>query len=588
MNFGKHRFPSQLQKSVWIRILPLMLLCSTAFAVHIDQVLDGGGNRPDLAPGSVFIVKGAPLTPNLGLVQAQAPDYPTELNSVSIAFQPEAGGDPIAALMVYTYADEHVQQLAGVLPSTTAAGTYQVTVTVNGEQSDAFTTHVIPRKPGIVTANSAGTGPAQATIGGGLVLQRYVNAGTLGAYELRPIHPGERVDLWGTGLGADVASDTGGSSGDQTQAGEIRVFVNGEVVVPLYAGRSQGYPGLDQIAFNMPSYLAVSCTVRVQVRAGGVYSNPVTVATSNGEACTGSGLSQSQLETLSKGGTIEAGLFELRVVALGGPASFGPPSGPLPANPAFQESSSGGFLQASIGEPRIEELFFPPSGGCIVLNRRNSLDVYLPGRMGGSQDAGGSLTLMTPGSQSHSFQHQYDGYQYGDADNFAATRSLGPGMYTLSGQGGADIGAFSANLTMPEFSWTNADGRDTVNRSQPLTINWTGGGDGMVTVWGFSGSADSGNIDGGVMTAVYFACTAPASDGSLTLSADLLSMLPKSTIVPADFLANDNPFQAGALAVTLHSKPSDGAFTAPLTGGGNTGIGEFFYNYTRAQFLNYQ
>ena len=585
MNFGEQLSPLQLRIRHWMQILPLMLLCTTAFGqINIDQVLDGGGNRPDLAPGSVFIVKGGGgLAPDNGLVQAQAPDYPTQLNGVSIAFQPAGGGDPIVALMVYTYNSEHIQQLAGVLPSSTAPGTYQVTVTVNGSQSNSFTTNVIPRKPGIVTANSAGTGPAQATIGGLLKLQRYVNAGTLAGFELRPIHPGERVDLWGTGLGADLASDTGGTSGDQTQAGAIRVLVNGQEVTPLYAGRSQGYPGLDQIVFNMPNDVALSCTVRIQVRAGGVYSNPVTVATSNGDTCSGSTLTQEQLRTLSMGGTIEAGLFELRVVALGAPAGA-----PLPANPSYQESVGGGFLPASIGEPRIDELFFAPSGGCIVLNRRNTLDVFLPSQAGGSQDAGDPLTLMAPASHSYSFQHQYNRYQYGNSDDFAATRSLGPGMYTVSAPGGSDIGAFSANLTMPEFSWTNADGRDPVNRNQPLTLTWTGGGDGMVTVWGFSGGGDSGNIDGGVITAVYFACTAPASDGSLTLSADLLSQLPKSTIVLQDVLENDNPFEVGALAVTLRSKPADGAFTAPLTGGGQTEIGEFYYNYSRVQLLSYE
>src|SRR5262249_21076743 len=90
---------------------------------------------------------------------------------------------------------------------------------------------------------------------------------------------------WGTGLGADAASDTGGTSGDQTKTGQIVVLVNGAEVTPLYAGRSQGYPGLDQIVFLLPTNAPFSCTVDVQVRAGSVFSNPVTLATSTGDAC---------------------------------------------------------------------------------------------------------------------------------------------------------------------------------------------------------------------------------------------------------------------------------------------------------------
>jgi hypothetical protein len=117
--------------------------------------------------------------------------------------------------------------LAALLPSTAALGSYDLRVDNGGVVSPAFRTTIVARKPGIVTANGDGQGPAQATLDGRLILQRNSNLGKIGQFDTRAAHPGERVDLWGTGLGADTASHAGGSSGDQTAAGQIRVVVNG-------------------------------------------------------------------------------------------------------------------------------------------------------------------------------------------------------------------------------------------------------------------------------------------------------------------------------------------------------------------------
>ena len=93
---------------------------------------------------------------------------------------------------------------------------------------------------------------------------------TLGQWSLRPAKPGDVMILWGTGLGVDAASDAnGGSPGDQTEAAQVRVIVGGNPVTPLYAGRSNGWPGLDQINFTIPSDVTPSCFVSLQVKAGG-------------------------------------------------------------------------------------------------------------------------------------------------------------------------------------------------------------------------------------------------------------------------------------------------------------------------------
>ena len=135
-----------------------------------------------------------------------------------------------------------------------------------------------------------------------MILQRTSNLGKIGDFTTRSARPGERVDLWGTGIGPDLASDTGGTSGDQTTAAQVRVLVNGTEVTPTYAGRSQGFPGLDQIVFTLPPTTAVNCAVDIQVRAGGVLSNSVTIATAaTGEACPPATIRINEVE--SSGGT---------------------------------------------------------------------------------------------------------------------------------------------------------------------------------------------------------------------------------------------------------------------------------------------
>jgi uncharacterized protein (TIGR03437 family) len=142
---------------------------------------------------------------------------------------------------------------------------------------------IVPRSFGIATANSAGTGTAQATIGnvnGGLSLTRFTTSTlAFGGYNwtLTPAHPGDTLVFWGTGGGADAANDTGGSSGDQTKSGNFVVMVAGRQITPLYAGASAGYPGLWQVNFTLPNDITTGCSVPAQVSANSELSNSVTI-----------------------------------------------------------------------------------------------------------------------------------------------------------------------------------------------------------------------------------------------------------------------------------------------------------------------
>ena len=221
--------------------LPFVLAAANGNAQTISAggIVNASGYQTTLAPGVVFAIFGKSLGPST-LQSAAAPSYPTTLGGTSVAFTPSGGGSAIAARMIFTSAGE----VAGLLPSSAAPGTYAVTVTFNGTASPPQNVTVAARSFGIATANSAGSGEAQATIGninGGLSLVRLTSGSTNYSgytWTLSPAHPGDTVVLWGTGGGADATNDAGGTSGDQTAAGNFSVIVDGTAITPLYAGAS--------------------------------------------------------------------------------------------------------------------------------------------------------------------------------------------------------------------------------------------------------------------------------------------------------------------------------------------------------------
>jgi uncharacterized protein (TIGR03437 family) len=263
----------------WLWILTLLAIPGLAGPVIQSYgVQNAAGYQITLSPGVVFVVLGTGLGPS-ALATASAPNYPALLAGTSVSLTPETGGPAIAARMVYTTAN----QVAAVVPSNVALGVYLVRVTYNNESSDPWYSVISARTFGIVTSNSAGTGLAQATlanVNGGISLIRN-ESGTLNYaglnWVLTPAHPGDIVTLWGTGGGADVANDTGGSSGDQTDAANIVVTLGSRTIRPLYAGTSPGYPGLWQVNFTIPPDMLPNCATKLEVAAGGPGSNRVTI-----------------------------------------------------------------------------------------------------------------------------------------------------------------------------------------------------------------------------------------------------------------------------------------------------------------------
>jgi uncharacterized protein (TIGR03437 family) len=522
------------------RILLFSLFSIAAMAQSVTAVLDGGAYTANIAQGSVFVVKGTGLS-GAGYVAATAPIYPTVLNNVSIRLTAVPGGAVVNALMVYTYNLSGVNQLSAVLPSTAAAGAYDLRVTNGSSTSAAFRTNVQARKPGIVTASSDGLGEAQATIGNELTLVRQSAQGKIGSFDTRPIKPNEYLNLWGTGLGPDVSSDTGGTNGDQTGVASIRVLLDGTEITPYYAGRSQGYPGLDQIIIIIPANVTLRCANTIQVRSGGVLSNTVTIATSNGSACSNpgggggggnnTGLTQAQIDAI-----LAKGFYNSGGVSISRTTTYTTTAGTTTTTRG--DTLSGSF--SSISGPDLPKLFgtstlpagftIPAPGVCNVFTTTNIPNVAT-NIISRSLDAGANVTARGPAGTRVAPRATSSGsiFYNLDAGNGTPGNFMDPGNYTFTGPGGPDVGSFSLSVDVaPELVWTNRASMTTINRASGATITWTGGEPSqLIFISGTSIVVDIANPSN--PTGASFQCYANQSAGTFTIPSSILNQMPAST-----------------------------------------------------------
>jgi uncharacterized protein (TIGR03437 family) len=567
-------------KTATLLCLALLVLTSNLAPAQpvIGSVLNASSGLPDVARGSWFVVFGAGLGPAAISVQSTLP-YQNTLSGTSITFTPASGGAPVSALMYYTVAS----QAAGLLPSSAVAGAYNVIVTYNGHPSAAASVNVVERNFGFATEMADGQGPAQATYNN-LVLNRFTT-GTLGQYGLRAANPGDLMVLWGTGIGADPASDiTGGTSGDQTAAAQVSVIVGGIAATPLYSGRSPGSPGLDQIDFYVPSAVTPSCFVSLRVMAGGRSSNlgTIAVAPAGQTACASPVLTQAQLHTLDMGGTLTAGGIQLATTSTTYTATVSERT----------DTADGWFGRYTVDAVANSNLAVVQTGACFLVQRSGTVDQLgfgVPPAQ--TLDAGAQLTLNGPNASNTPIPRQADKsflatlYSTGLLGSGAiGSPTLTAGTYTVAGSGGADVGPFSASIALPSgFSWTNESAiASPISRAAPLTVAWTGGAGGLVVVLGAALTRTAGTGVTATFSALGFTCTAAASAGSFTVPSNILQQLPA---VGGD--ATAATFGLLSVFAVPDSGKAQGTFTAPLTAGGTADVGFLGYEVAFNKIMGY-
>jgi hypothetical protein len=379
-----------------------------------------------------------------------------------------------------------------------------------------------------------------------------------------PAHPGQAVIAYGTGLGAYAPADNDPSKAlfDYRSTLTITAVVGGMTIPVDYAGLA-GYPGEDQINFTLPANVPTGCAVTLQISVNGKLSPPTSISIApdrNASACAIPGYTTAQLQKLDQGGTITTGGFSISQFSISDP-SLG----------TFKSNSIGGlfsqvtaFQLSSAAQGNVN---FLQQGSCTLVqstvtgttNSGGNLTYLDAGNVTVTGPAGSSLnsTALTKTNNTYGLSST-EGISIPGQTNF----SLPPGSYTINGAGGADIGPFSASLTIGAPLTVTGGIPTSITRSAGLTLNWTGGNaSDLVEIIGGT-STRTGSGASVVTTTTEFICLTTAGQRTFTVPASILNQ------VPANTASTDIGFLNVASGAT-------NTFSAPLRAGGSIDIGTF-------------
>jgi uncharacterized protein (TIGR03437 family) len=533
----------------------------------ITQVGDAAAYTNNVAPGSIFFIKGSGLAPS-GLTQF-SPPRPTvsPTSNIKVTFTPAAGGTGTDAYLWYLYDQSGTSQIAGILPSTVAPGAYNVTVT-NGTVSAPFSTQVVANKLTLFTQDSSGSGltSLQGFISASRVDLDRLTSGTLSdGTTISPAHPGQAVIAYGTGLGAFAAADNDPAKALHDYRGDltIQAIVGGMAINVDYAGLA-GYPGEDQINFTLPDNVPTGCAVTLQFSVNGNMTPPTSISiapdkTSN--ACVIQGYTTAQLQKLDQGGTITSGGFSITQFTITDP-TLGTVKSDAIGGGFFQltafQLSSAAVTQASVS--------FLQQGTCTV-SQSTTTGAVTSGVKLTYLDAGG-VTVTGPASSSLSntaLTKTNNVYSLATVEGFTvpglANFTLPGGGYTINGAGGNDIGAFSATINIGSPLTITGGLPGTVVRNTGLTLNWTGGTNATDPVEIYGGTTTrTGAGASAVITTTTFVCLTMAGQKTFTVPASILNQLPATT----------GTGDTGSLGVATGAIQP---FSAPLKAGGSIDSG---------------
>jgi uncharacterized protein (TIGR03437 family) len=463
-----------------------------------------------IAQGSIFSVFGAALGPKTG-VSVSAFPLGNSLGGTTINVV--QGNTTVAAIPVYVSAT----QINAIMPSTAPLGAASIQVTVGATKSNLAPIQIVTSVFGIFTALGTGIGPG--------IIQNFITATN------QPINQstvtaqnGQAVTLWGTGLGPIQAADNLAPPVGNLPGVKVEVFVGGVSAQVLYSGRAPCCSGTDQVVFNVPATAPDGCWVPVYVRTNGVnISNFVTMAISPTPGSCTTDVLPTVTAAFLNGQTLAENIA-VRATTRHDVGVWAPVDATGDYNVTFA------FQPNVVTFPFNPALAFPPSGTCTEYLHQGDLmnGSPLPGSMPTTIPLDYGLPLLLTGPNgiktlAASFSGANASYLGGLITNNILPSSLylDPGAYTLQGFGGMNIGTFLTKFTVPTPpTWTNRLTTNVVTRSQPLTLNWSGGDSGQVVAFiGFG-------IDLPSNSSAVFACIAPQGATSFTIPSDLLANLP--------------------------------------------------------------
>ena len=456
-----------------------------------------------VAQGGIFIVQGSGLGP-ANIQIAPAAFQGTTLAGTSISVT--SGGKTANTPMYYTSDG----QLAALLPSSTATGAATLTVTYNGQTSGGISFQVVSNNLGIFTVDSSGQGPGILTYGD-YSLVSTIKAPNCGGPNTAcgAANPGDTLILWATGLGAVTGNETGGSGLGQNMPNiPLALWLGGVKITPSYQGRSGCCVGEDQIVFTVPNNVPVGCAVPLVAQIGPLVSNTVAMPVAVGSrTCTPASPSISLADPTVLNKPFTSADIKLSHNSNG--------------NGTFEDDASFQFFKIPAVSPPMQPFLVsfidvPPSGTCTIYNNLNeNQTVPIDLTKIAFSDAGSTFTIKGPNG-SMVVQAQNGGRNVLDSKG----AYLVPGAYTVTGTGGADIGGFSAALTIPPLpTLTSPANNGSATRANGFPVTWTGGsGNLLLEVFG--------PTDASFTTGSVAFCNVNAGAGSFTVPSYVMQALP--------------------------------------------------------------
>jgi uncharacterized protein (TIGR03437 family) len=427
-------------------------------------------------------------------------------------------------------------------------GNAQLTVTYNGVTSTSAPVRIVKNALGVFTMGANSTAGIIQTFGPTAPeTQRPLNSATNTAA------PGDYGIVWATGLGANIVngqmlSDTQQPQPNGLMGVPITITIGGIPLTAAYMpwqGRS-GYNGVDNVYFIVPPGVPSGCAVPVQIQVGDLPANTVTIAVdAKHQPCTEPG---NPFTTLLAPGNTRVGMAVLEHVnAYINLLSFGSPM-TMPMDMAVA-----GFVHVPAGAPQSSLTNLPPLGSCTKVNLANVFggDSDLAGGVSGIAgmltgsagatylDAGTSLWLLrgpkpaggtdtrTKTEMKKDPEEPKD-LTYSASGSSSVLADLGPPFLfgeqyelTNAGSGGqGQVGLFAVEFDGSKaFDFkSNANKIDTIDRSQGLTVTWTGGDPSKQAVM-----IAGGNEDKAAKQYIGFQCLAPMAPGQFTVPPSALA-----------------------------------------------------------------
>jgi uncharacterized protein (TIGR03437 family) len=461
-----------------------------------------------IARGSIFSIFGRNLGPAQG---STVSSFPLGAVFENVSIEVCQNANCVAALPLFVSAG----QINAIMPSNAPLGGVSLRVSFNGQAGNFSPANVVASSLGIFAINSGGFGPG--------IVQNFTPEALTVNSAVATARPGQTVIAWGTGLGAGLNADNvAPQSGDLPV--NVEIWAGGrQATVRRYSGRSPCCAGVDQIIFDLPPDIPSGCYVPVQVRAGGVVSNSITMAiASDNEICpeaadpiTGSLLTGGRLgsvfllrdirERLEYGGKYDLsadvglGIFSEE---LGGPWAFHPVYSQPPLGTCLGFASRGG-----LGPQR-----FPPTVRVL--------------------DAGEELTITVgaqsiPVSRDPRRENAYALTLGAQVPEFDFQPVLDPpGLFRVEGAGGPDVGPFTVTVgSAAPVDWTNRAQIVEIDRASDLTLTWADTTPASDEIWIWGGATDAVTDSFAI-----FSCSADPASKAFTIPSYVLSAVPVSRV----------------------------------------------------------